>query len=145
MTCKGQGGFVITSYIAEHKCERVYQMRALTTKFLGKKFIDEFMNSQKMDLKTFATKVQREFGMCPDRWKLGRARKAALLDIHGNEEARFSELRDYGQELKRANPGSTFFLSSNSVKVPGTDIVKEHLATLYWSYDACKRFFFEWM
>jgi hypothetical protein len=62
-----------------------------------------------MDLKTFAPKVQREFGMCLDRWKLGRARKAALLDIHGNVEAQFSQLRDYGLELKRANPGSTFF------------------------------------
>jgi hypothetical protein len=66
----------------------------------------------------------------PDRWKLGRARKTALIQIHGDEEDQFKLLRDYGQELKRANPGSTFFLSTNSVKVPGTDNVKEHLSTL---------------
>jgi hypothetical protein len=69
-----------------------------------------------MDVQTFSSKVQRAFGMCPDRWKLDRARKAALLEIHGNEEAQFIFLRDYGQELKRANPGSTFFLSTNPVR-----------------------------
>ncbi|XP_051216970.1 uncharacterized protein [Lolium perenne] len=135
------GGFVVTAYEDEHRCERVYEMRALTARFLCKKFIDEFRDNQKMDLQTFAAKVQREFNMCPDRWKLGRARKEALLEIHGNEEAQFSVLRDYGQELKRANPGSTFFLSTNSVKDPSSGIVKEHLATMYWSYDACKRGF----
>jgi hypothetical protein len=138
---KRSGGFVITAYEDEHRCERVYEMRALTARFLCKKFIDEFRNNQKMDLQTLAAKVQREFNMCPDRWKLGRARKEALLEIHGNEEAQFSVLRDYGQELKRANLGSTFFLSTNYVKDPGTGIVKEHLATTYWSYDGGKRVF----
>jgi hypothetical protein len=94
-----------------------------------------------MDLQSFAAKVQRKYNMCPDRWKLGRARKDALLEIHDNEEAQFALLRDYGEELKRANPGSIFFLSTNSVKEAGSDIVKEHLATMYWSYDACKRGF----
>jgi hypothetical protein len=94
-----------------------------------------------MYLQTFATKVQREFNMCPDRWKLGRARKEAMLEIDDNEEAQFTLLRDYGQEIKRANPSSTFFLSTNSVKEPGTGIVKEHLAIMYWSYDGCKRGF----
>jgi hypothetical protein len=55
-------------------------MRALAAKFLAQKFIEEFMDNQKMDLQTFAFKVQREFGMFPDRWKLGTTRKAVLLD-----------------------------------------------------------------
>ncbi|KAM0900304.1 hypothetical protein ACQ4PT_020726 [Festuca glaucescens] len=135
------GGYVVTSYEGNHTCERVYEMRTLTAKFLCRQFIDEFRYNQKMDLQSFAAKVQRKYNMCPDRWKLGRARNAALLEIHGNEEAQFALLRDYGEELKRANPGSTFFLSTNSVKELGTAIVKEHLAIMYWSYDACKRGF----
>jgi hypothetical protein len=135
------GGFVITQYEGNHRCEKVYEMRVLTAAFLAKQFIQEFRDNQKMDLTTFAAKVQREYHILPDRWKLGRARKAALLEIHGNEEAQFAQLREYGEELKRSNPGSTFFLSTNKVPVPGSDEVKEHLATMYWSYDACKRGF----
>jgi hypothetical protein len=51
------GGYVITAYNGEHRCERVYQMRALTAKFLAQKFIEEFMDNQKMDMQTFASKV----------------------------------------------------------------------------------------
>jgi hypothetical protein len=39
-------------------------------------FIDEFRNNEKMDLVTFA--VQRKISMCPDRFILGRDRKAAM-------------------------------------------------------------------
>jgi hypothetical protein len=41
------GGFVVTAYEDEHRCERVYEMRALTARFLCKKFIDEFRDNQK--------------------------------------------------------------------------------------------------
>jgi hypothetical protein len=77
--------------------------------------------------------------MFPHRCKLGRTSKKKLLEIHDKEEARFSHLRDYGQELRRSNPRSTFFMLTNSEV--GSDVVKKHLDTLYWPYDACKRFF----
>jgi hypothetical protein len=101
----------------------------------------EFRDNQKLGLQSFAAKVTRQFNMCPDRWKLSRAKKSALLQIHGDEEEQFRQLLDYGQELRRSNPGSKFFLSTNSVNDPGSAEHKEHLATVYWSYDACKRGF----
>uniref|UniRef100_A0ACD5WYC4 Uncharacterized protein n=1 Tax=Avena sativa TaxID=4498 RepID=A0ACD5WYC4_AVESA len=135
------GGFVLNSYEGNHKCERVWELRALTANMLKDKFINEFRDNQKLVLKGFAAKVTSEYNMSIERWKLRRARKAALLEIHGDEEEQFRLLHDYGQELKRSNPGSTFFLSTNSMNDLGSPEHKEHFATFYWSYDACKRGF----
>jgi hypothetical protein len=57
------GGYVVTSYEGEHRCERVYEMRTLTAKFLCTQFINEFRDNQKMDLQSFAAKVQRKYNM----------------------------------------------------------------------------------
>ncbi|KAM0829903.1 hypothetical protein ACQ4PT_066579 [Festuca glaucescens] len=135
------GGFVITAYEGTHKCEGSFPVKSITSKILTEKFMHEFRDNQKLDLKSFAAKVLREYKMCPERWKLSRARKDALLQIHGDEEGQFRLLMDYGQELRRSNLGSKFFLTTNSVNDPQSPDYKEHLATVYWSYDACKRGF----
>lgn len=83
---------------------------------LRKKFIDEFRDNKKMDLITFGNKVQREFKIRPHRVKLGRARKAALDLIHGDEDAQYCQLWNYGRELRRSNPGSTFLLGTTPIK-----------------------------
>jgi hypothetical protein len=135
------GGFVIKSYEGTHTCERSWPLKAITSKLLTEKFLHEFKDNQKLGLQSFAAKVIREFKMCPNRYKLSRARKAALLQIHGDEEMQFSLLREYGLELRRSNPGSKFFVTTNSVNDPSSPDHREHLATCYWSYDACKRGF----
>jgi hypothetical protein len=138
------GGFAIRScWQGQHTCQANWELKALTAPFLTQRFLDEIRDNQKMDMKTFAAKVQRQFNMCPNRWKLSRARKQALNIINGDEDAQFSLLLDYGQELRRSNPGSRFHLTTNHVPGIGNEPAKEHLATLYWSYDACKRGFME--
>jgi hypothetical protein len=64
----------------------------------------------------------------------------ALTIIHGDEVVQFSSLRDYGEELITSNPRSKFFLSTTPSKAVGEER-KEHLLTLYRSYDACTRGF----
>ncbi|KAM0863573.1 hypothetical protein ACQ4PT_044516 [Festuca glaucescens] len=140
---KREGAIVVRQHCSEHTCERYWELKSLTAPFLTQIFIDEFRDNQKLGLQAFAAKVQRKFNMCPNRFKLGRARKAALNIIHGDEKEQFALLCDYGQELRRSNPGSRFFLSTNQIKEAADDVPKEHLATLYWSYDACKRGFLE--
>jgi hypothetical protein len=44
-------GFVIRAYKGEHMCEGVYEMRALTAKFLRNKFIEELRYNKKMTSK----------------------------------------------------------------------------------------------
>lgn len=108
---------------------------------LTQKFIDEFRDNQKMDLTTFGNKVQREFKLMPNKMKLGRARKAALDIIHGDESEQYKQLWDYGQEVRRCNPGSKFIVRTTKVKETDDVVPKDHLSSLYWSYDACKRGF----
>ena len=132
---------IIKGYNETHTCQRVWKLKALTAPFLAQKFLEEFRDNPKMSLQSFASKVQKEFNMVPHRVKLGRARKAALQVIHGDEATQYNQLWDYGQEFRRANPGSKFFLSTQQIKEKNDAFPKEHFSTLYWSVDACKRGF----
>jgi hypothetical protein len=106
--------FVVREFCDTHTSERVWELKTLTAPFLTSIFIDEFRDNQELNLKAFVAKVQRKFNMCPNRFKLGRARKAALNIIHGDEAEQFALLFDYGKELRRSNPGSKFFLTTKS-------------------------------
>ena len=75
-----------------HLCERVTAQGTQSSLLNTEKILDEFRDNMKMDLKNFAAKVQREYNMHPDRWKLGRARKVALKIIHGDEAAHFADV-----------------------------------------------------
>ena len=84
-------------YCGIHRCVRAWEVKDLTAKFLTEFFMDEFRDNQKMDLQTFRNKIRRKFNMCPNKWKLRRARKAALLRIHGDEAQQLSLLGTMGR------------------------------------------------
>jgi hypothetical protein len=96
---------------------------------LTEKFVEEFRINENMTLKGFANKVQQKYNMVPDRFKLARARLAALKKIRGDDAGQYNYLWDYGQELRTANPGSSFYLKC----------IGNSFSSLYLSLDACKR------
>jgi hypothetical protein len=55
----------------------------------------------------------------------------ALQQIYGDEVGQYNQLREYGQEIRRSNPCSTFYLG----------LADGHFSHLYVSLDACKRGF----
>jgi hypothetical protein len=91
-------------------------VKRCTSKWLADKYIESFRADQKMT---------------PSRSKLARAKRLAMKKVMGDEAEQYSLLWDYGQELRRSNPGSTFLLTLN-------DSV---FNTLYMSLDDCKRGF----
>ncbi|XBI90054.1 hypothetical protein VPH35_027767 [Triticum aestivum] len=83
---------VIREYNGEHTCQKTWDSKCLTVKYLTEIFMDEFRDNKSMDLGTFGRKVQQKFKLNPVRMKLGRARSAALKIIHGDEKAQYSLL-----------------------------------------------------
>jgi hypothetical protein len=102
--------FLVKCYIAKHTCERVWEVKELTAPFLAQQYVEMFRDNDRMSLKTFARKVRKKYNMEPSRYKLGRARKAALAVVHGDEIKQFSLLWQYGNELISRNPLSSFYV-----------------------------------
>ena len=108
-------GFVIKTYVSEHTCEAVEEVKELTAPFLARQFIEMFRDNENMTLKTFARKVRKKYNMDVSRYKLGRARKEALAVVHGDEIKQFSLLWQYGKEIIDRNPMSSFFYTWSMV------------------------------
>jgi hypothetical protein len=102
---------MIKKYVDKHSCGSTFKVRAFTSNFLAEKYLESFRADQDMNMKNFSRIVQKEWCMTPGRSKLQRARRLAMKVIYGDEEGQYKLLWDYGNEIRRSNPGSTFYLS----------------------------------
>ncbi|XP_048560847.1 uncharacterized protein LOC125541485 [Triticum urartu] len=120
--------FLVKTFVGEHNCEKVWDVKELTAPYLAKNYVEKFRDNDKMSLSTFGRKVRKKYNMEVSRHKFGRARKAALEVVHGDEVKQYTLLWKYAQELRTSNPGSSFYLNL------------EHglFSTCYFSLAACK-------
>jgi hypothetical protein len=72
--------------------------------------LEAFRADQDMNMKSFSRIVQKDWNMKPSRSKLQRARRLAMRVIYGDEEGQYKLLWDYANEIRRSNPGSSFFV-----------------------------------
>lgn len=121
--------FRIKKYNGEHTCSSTFNVHGFTANFLAEKYVDSFRADQDMNMKNFARIVQKDWNMTPGRSKLQRARRLALKVIYGDEEGQYNRLWDYANEIRRSNPGSSFFLALDE---------QSRFKRCYMSIEACK-------
>ena len=124
--------FMIKKYVPDHTCTGKWKVYAFTAKFIADKYLESFRADQDMNLKNFSRVVQKGWNMTPSRSKLQRARRHAMKIIYGDEEKQYNMLWDYANEIRRSNPGSTFYVSIDA---------NERFRNCYMGLDACKRGF----
>ncbi|KAM0913552.1 hypothetical protein ACQ4PT_012082 [Festuca glaucescens] len=103
--------FMVKKYIKKHSCSNTFKVHAFSSRFLANKYMETFRADQDMSTKNFSRIVQKDWNMTPSRPKLQRARRLAMKMIYGDEEGQYKLLWDYANEIRRSNPGSTFYLS----------------------------------
>lgn len=123
---------MVKTFKDEHTCSKKWQARAFTARYIAEKYVEKIRADEKMSIKGLGELIQQEWNMRIHRQKLWRARKIALNTIYGDEIAQYRKLWDYAAELRRSNPGSTFFI----------EIAEDGMfQKCYFSFDACKRGF----
>ena len=121
---------MVKKYVEEHSCCKKWKIKAFTAPFLARKYLESFRADQDINLKNFSRVVQKEWHMTPTRSKLQRARRLAMKIIHGDEEGQYKLLWHYGNEIRRSNPGSSFFLALDN---------QARFNKAYMCLDACNR------
>jgi hypothetical protein len=122
---------LVKTYVGKHNCQKEFNIKSCTASWLAEKYVDCFRADNKMSISSLAKMVQKEWNLTPSRSKLARARRIAMKKVYGDEDEQYNLLWDYGNEIRRSNPNSSFFLN----------LEVSHFSTCYMSLDACKRGF----
>ena len=125
------GDFKIKTYNPQHKCQRVYKNKRVTTKFLAIYYKDRICQAPGMKIADFKKLISEElkcnvsFVMCK------RAKKDVMNELLGNYVEEYASLWRYIEELKETNPGTTVVLCIE----PNTN----KFWRLYICFDALKK------
>ncbi|KAJ8630072.1 hypothetical protein MRB53_023395 [Persea americana] len=86
---------------------RTFYNRHATSRWLYKKYVERIRSNPSWPIDSFEEDVRLDYIVGVSRSQLHRAKRKAMLMIHGSHKEQYAKLWDYCQEIKRTNPGST--------------------------------------
>ncbi|XP_021809675.1 uncharacterized protein LOC110753160 [Prunus avium] len=102
----------VKTLVQNHTCGTDENNTSVTITWLAKRYADDLSINPKMDVKTMKAMVRKAYMAEISRWKAYRARSIVNEKLEGSYQEQYSILRDYCEELKRSNLGSTIMLKT---------------------------------
>ncbi|KAK8577017.1 hypothetical protein V6N13_122014 [Hibiscus sabdariffa] len=101
------GTWQIRSVHGEHNCLREFVNRNVTSKWLAKKYFNNFFIDPTFSSTSLKQAVHKDWGIIVNKSKCVRAKNLALEKLHGNYSEQYAKLYAYLAELRGSNPGTT--------------------------------------
>jgi hypothetical protein len=104
--------FVLASYNPDHNCHNTRRIKLIKTSLLAKKLVPLLKHTPHMKIKALKKACKDKWGVMLSSYQLYRVKKKALELIHGAIDEQYAHLRNYAEELRRSNHGSTVKIKS---------------------------------
>ncbi|KAI3701118.1 hypothetical protein L2E82_45763 [Cichorium intybus] len=122
--------FQIKSLNDDHNCSRAFKLGPIVTyKWIGKHFMSDIIERPNISLRKMKAQVSKKFNINVSVGQCRNAKRFALKEIEGSLIEHYGKLWSYGQEVLRANPGSTVKLS--------VDIMPDSSTTMFSKFYVC--------
>lgn len=95
----------------KHSCNRSFNPRLVSPKYLAKRYLDDFKSSKGVDTREFIEKVYKELTYNIFTHTVLRTRKIALEMIEGKYSDQYARLWDYVEELRTVDERNILILN----------------------------------
>ncbi|KAK9066298.1 hypothetical protein SSX86_013619 [Deinandra increscens subsp. villosa] len=115
---KDADSWMIRTLVVDHNCLPLRSIYSCTSNYLSQKILNQIAENPSIPVKAVQEQLQRELQLRVSKMKAYRAKAMAKAEIHGDYFSQYSLLRDYVQELKSKNPGTTVKIEVDPVVDP---------------------------
>ncbi|KAK1411708.1 hypothetical protein QVD17_38268 [Tagetes erecta] len=112
--------WIVKTYHEEHECLQIREVRLYTVSSIARE-IEQIVDSNLgIPLRALQDMIQKKHQVQVGLQKIFRAKVMAVNKVHGDYSAQYILLRDYCEELRRSNPGTTVKIDVEREANPGS-------------------------
>ncbi|XP_020411286.1 uncharacterized protein LOC18790256 [Prunus persica] len=118
---KVESTFVVKAIHAEHRVDR---LRYANSTWISQRFCDKMRRNPNWTVGQLQDEVREHYAMNVTPNQVYRAKQMAKKVIQGSYKEQFERLRDYAEQIKKTNPGSTVVIK---IELAGDDALFERI------------------